>query len=229
MNLEFFTYGDAKKPVIFFIHGWPDDSSLWIPHMPTLSKDYYCVCITLPGYSKGTPSDFSAWGEPFDSVVDRIFNTMKSVLASRPSGATTKVGPYLVGHDWGAIMSYHLLHRHPDFITKAITLDIGGHIEKFSGVYATIMILFYQLYLVGCYFMPTFLGSFFSKLLTLAFGCPQHGQVITNKMNYTYFYLWKGIVTNKPLPYQRRYTATTPICYIYGKNKTFQFHSNKWR
>ena len=51
-HLETNIYGDDGKQTLFFIHGWPDDQTLWNSMVDRYTKKgFRCVCVTMPHYS----------------------------------------------------------------------------------------------------------------------------------------------------------------------------------
>ena len=48
--------GNAAGPTVVFVHGWPDDGSLFASMAARLDRDFYCVRVTLPNFG---PADAS--------------------------------------------------------------------------------------------------------------------------------------------------------------------------
>lgn len=51
VKIHYAALGDPAKPLIIFIHGFPDYWYTWREQMKVLSKDYYCVAIDQRGYN----------------------------------------------------------------------------------------------------------------------------------------------------------------------------------
>jgi pimeloyl-ACP methyl ester carboxylesterase len=49
---EYVIEGNIDGPTVVFIHGWPDDASLWRNQIPVLGGTYRCVLVTLPNYGR---------------------------------------------------------------------------------------------------------------------------------------------------------------------------------
>ena len=47
---EYTIEGRSDGPVVVFIHGWPDDASLWRKQVEELAEDYCCLLVTLPNF-----------------------------------------------------------------------------------------------------------------------------------------------------------------------------------
>ena len=106
---------EKKTSTIVLIHGFPDDVSVWNQTSQFLcQRGFRVVRIALPGFEQKQPSNVPV---SFDDVVERLRNTLIH---------TQSWGGVLIGHDWGAIFLYMLLHKYPDAAQKIITLEIGA-------------------------------------------------------------------------------------------------------
>jgi pimeloyl-ACP methyl ester carboxylesterase len=74
-----------------FIHGWPDNASLWRLQVDALAADFRCVLITLPNFGEQATR---AGGFTFPELVEMITTTVREI---QPEGKVS-----LVTHDWGA-------------------------------------------------------------------------------------------------------------------------------
>ena len=45
--------GQPDGPTLVFVHGWPDDASVWRHQLTALGDAYRCVMITLPNFGAG--------------------------------------------------------------------------------------------------------------------------------------------------------------------------------
>jgi pimeloyl-ACP methyl ester carboxylesterase len=100
-----------SKPTIFFIHGWPDNSSVWDKQVAAFSKDYRCVRVNLPHY--GGSSGHPAMGYSFDSLVTLLASTLHASLDCQP-----ETSAYLMIHDWGSWYGMQLQRRYPRLVKK---------------------------------------------------------------------------------------------------------------
>ena len=46
--IEHLIEGNPEGPTLLFIHGWPDNASLWRKQAAALGGQYRCVLLTLP-------------------------------------------------------------------------------------------------------------------------------------------------------------------------------------
>jgi pimeloyl-ACP methyl ester carboxylesterase len=218
---EFTTEGNPDGPTLVFIHGWPDNASLWRKQVGALGGNFRCVLVTLPNFGEEA---VKAGGFDFPERVSRLAATIEQV---RPGGKVS-----LVTHDWGAYIGYLLEKTHPGLIVKMAALDIGGHLKP-SDLKSTLMIMGYQWSLVGCWLagglIPP-LGGLMSRGVARVIRVPARQRaLLRSRFNYPYFYLWRGML----LPWKRasllgRYRPRCPVLYLFGERKPLMFHSPKW-
>lgn len=218
---EYSIEGNPGGPTLVFIHGWPDNASLWRHQVAALSADFRCVLVTLPNF--GTQAT-RAGGFTFPELVGMLEATIREVM---PKGKVS-----LVTHDWGAYIGYFLEKTHPGRIEKMAALDIGGHIGQ-PGLKSSLMIIGYQWSLAACWLIGGIVPPL-GRILTLgvakAIRVPgRQRATLRSRYNYPYFYLWRSML----LPWKRkellgRYRPQCPVLYLFGERKPLMFHSEKW-
>ena len=218
---EYTIEGNADGPTLVFIHGWPDNASLWRHQVEALGSKFRCVLITLPNFGEEA---VQAGGFDFPEMVGRLSATIRQV---QPEGKVS-----LVTHDWGAYLGYMLDKTHPGMFEKMAALDIGGHLQP-MGLKSTLMIMGYQWSLIACWLagglIPP-LGGLMSRGVGKVIRVPARQRAnLRSRYNYPYFYLWRGML----LPWKRdsllgRYRPKCPVLYLFGESKPLMFHSPKW-
>jgi pimeloyl-ACP methyl ester carboxylesterase len=218
---EFTLEGNLDGPTLVFIHGWPDNASLWRHQVEALGADFRCVLVTLPNFGEKA---VQAGGFDFPELVGRLAATIEQV---QPDGKVS-----LVTHDWGAYLGYMLEKKYPGKFEKMAALDIGGHLQPI-GFKATLIIIGYQWSLVACWLagglIPP-LGGLLSRGVGKVIRVPARQRAnLRSRYNYPYFYLWRGMF----LPWKRssllsRYRPKCPVLYLFGEAKPLMFHSPKW-
>lgn len=213
--------GNADGPTLVFIHGWPDDDSLWRKQVAGLGDEFRCVLVTLPNFGEHAER---AGGYDFPELVERLHATVRAV---QPEGA---VG--LVTHDWGAYLGYMLEQKYPQCCRRMVALDIGGHFEA-EGLKPALMIIGYQWGLIAAWLaggvVPP-LGDLLAKGVGKAISVPaRQRERLRSRYGYPYFYMWRNLL----LPGLRKrllgaYRPRCPVLYLYGKRKPFMLHSDKW-
>lgn len=213
--------GNPDGHVVVFIHGWPDDATLWNRQVPALRDEYRCVLVTLPNFGKSVAR---RGGYDFPHLVELLSNTIREV---HPAGRVN-----LVTHDWGAYIGYMLEKTHPELFEKMVALDVGGHIGR-PDLRSALMIAAYQWALIAGWMVGGLLpplGDLLSRAVGTAVKVPRNRRArIRSRFNYSYFYLWRGML----LPWRRdsilgRYRPRCPVLYLFGERKPVMFHSKKW-
>ena len=219
---EYRIEGKPDGPTLVFIHGWPDNASLWRRQVAELGAHFRCVLLTLPNFGE---QPVKAGGFDFPELVARVAATIREV---QPAGC---VG--LVTHDWGAYLGYLLEQAHPERIERMAALDIGGHLGR-PGLKPALMIMGYQWALIACWLVGGLvpaLGRLMSHGVARVIRVPvRQRSTIRSRYNYPYFYLWRNML----LPWKRRhlllnYRPRCPVLFLWGERKPVMFHSDKWR
>ncbi len=213
--------GDERNEALVFVHGWPDDQSLWDKEFNRFAKTHCCIRLTLPNCGEQLDR---RWGVDFPELVALMSRTIAQALP-----AHRRI--IMVGHDWGAYLAYLFERTYPERIEKMVTMDVGGHFKPSSFGHA-LMILSYQWWLVGAWFIGKllpFVGNWMTCALSLYARAPR-GAAVHSRMNYFYFYMWRAIMFSKKYRSSLigRYRPGCPILYFYGKRKPYNFHSQKW-
>jgi pimeloyl-ACP methyl ester carboxylesterase len=97
--------GDAHRPVIIFVHGWPELSISWRHQLPCFaSLGFRAVAQDLRGYGRS-----SVYPHRADYALEPIVQDMLDLL--KALGQDKAVW---VGHDWGSPVVWSLASHHPD-------------------------------------------------------------------------------------------------------------------
>ena len=178
--------GNPEGPTLVFIHGWPDNASLWRNQVAALANAYRCVLVTLPNFGE---ESVKAGGFNFPALVEILGATLSDV---QPEGKVT-----LVTHDWGAYIGYLVEQAYPERIERMVAMDVGGRAGKPS-LRATFMILGYQWALVFCWLVGGLLpplGNLLSRGVAKVVRVPDRQRAnVRSRYNYPYFYLWQGML-----------------------------------
>lgn len=219
--MKFVECGDLSKPVMLFIHGWPDSGDLWLQQLEEFKHGFHCVVVYLPNATKLDLKN----GYDFPELIDQLASGLRSVLS-----ASNKSSAIVVGHDWGAYLSYLLEQSHPELVDRLITMDVGGHFKSESLGHALFMVS-YQWWLMLAFVVgkvSPYVGNRMSRFFCAIISAPRVSDV-QSYMNYYYFYFWRGLLLKRfSRAVLRRYRPTKPVLYMYGKRKPYMFHSNQW-
>ncbi len=97
--------GPGNGPLVLLLHGFPQSSAEWKAQLAALgAAGYHAVAPDQRGYSPGArPEVDDAYH--IDALVGDVLGLADALGAERF---------HLVGHDWGAIVAWHVAARHPE-------------------------------------------------------------------------------------------------------------------
>lgn len=197
---ETFPGPQPDSPALVFIHGWPDDLTVFRAYAKELCRTYFCVSLTLPGYP--TPPGFTGhagnvpkrkWGYTFDEAVLAAKATIDLACAGH---VTEKRGVTLVLHDWGCIVGHLLVDGTNLNVHRVVSMDVGARPAGLYPVFLAVCIA-YQGLLNLCWLLPTFLGSPLTLLVSmLLFRTAMPGSsAVSSEMNWVYRASWREMLT----------------------------------
>lgn len=83
IKIHYVEKGDPKKPLMLFIHGFPEFWFSWRYQLKEFSKDYYCVAIDQRGYGESDkPASVSSYH--IDKMVGDIRQFVKQLGEYEP-------------------------------------------------------------------------------------------------------------------------------------------------
>ncbi len=114
VKIHYAALGDKTKPLIIFIHGFPDFWYTWRSQMAALAGDFYCVAIDQRGYNL---SDKPKGGENYQMkfLVGDVIAVIKHLGREKA---------IIVGHDWGGAVAWSLAQNAPQYVDKLIVLNL---------------------------------------------------------------------------------------------------------
>lgn len=107
--------GPADGPVVVLLHGFPQFNTVWEPVTRALSeRGFRCLAPNQRGYSAGA--------RPRGRRAYRLTELVADVVALIDASGAPRV--HLVGHDWGAIVAWHVAQAVPDRLSSLSTLSV---------------------------------------------------------------------------------------------------------
>jgi pimeloyl-ACP methyl ester carboxylesterase len=107
--------GPSDGPVVVLLHGFPEFADSWHAVAESLSaQGYRCLAPNQRGYSRGA--------RPARRRAYRANELVGDVLALIDASGAERV--HLVGHDWGAAVSWSVAAQHPQRIASLSTLSV---------------------------------------------------------------------------------------------------------
>ena len=113
-ELSFLTAGEASKPAVLLLHGFPSSARTFREVVPELSQAAYVIAPDLPGFGESgvLPAvSFAAFGEAIAELLDRL-----------------AIGPlYVYLHDYGAPVGFHIAMQAPERVLGLIIQNANAH------------------------------------------------------------------------------------------------------
>jgi len=109
------TAGQIGQETLFFLHGFPETSHLWVELMKDLSHlGYFCIAPNLRGYSLGA--------QPKGKKHYAIQHLLADIHALADHFGLKRF--HLVGHDWGAIIGWAFAAQFPQCLLSWTALSV---------------------------------------------------------------------------------------------------------
>ncbi len=106
---------EGKGPLVVMIHGFPDYWATWKPLMAELNKaGYRTAAMDTRGYNlSDKPEGEAAYAMP------NLIADVAAVIA-----AEGQKNAIIVGHDWGAAISWQVVFNRPDLVNKLVIMSV---------------------------------------------------------------------------------------------------------
>lgn len=122
VRLNVLMCGSQNKPLMLFLHGFPEYSGMWRPIMSAFADRYFCVAPDQRGYNLSSrPTEEKSYKT--SRMTD---DAVRLCGALAPGGSVT-----IVAHDWGASIAYALAMWRPELVKELIIIN-GLHPATFQ-------------------------------------------------------------------------------------------------
>ncbi|XP_026765361.2 epoxide hydrolase 4-like [Galleria mellonella] len=112
VKLHYVESGDSSKPLMLFLHGFPEFWYSWRHQIVEFQKDYWCIAIDMRGYGDSErPEKVS------DYKLDILVEDVRDLI--RQLGREKCI---LVSHDWGGIIACRFRDVYPEVLDAVILL-----------------------------------------------------------------------------------------------------------
>ncbi|CEF66211.1 Alpha/beta hydrolase fold-1 domain and Epoxide hydrolase-like family-containing protein [Strongyloides ratti] len=106
--------GEKGKELMLFIHGFPEFWYSWKKQLDYFKDNYCCVAIDMRGYGESDkPNGIDEY--KIEKLIEDIENIILQLGYQKA---------IVVGHDWGAIVSWMFAIYYPEMVTKLIIMDV---------------------------------------------------------------------------------------------------------
>ncbi len=104
----------GKGPLVLAIHGFPDYSGSWSKLAPKLNDAYRFVAIDTRGYNLSDKPDGVA-----NYAMPKLVADVQAVIKAEGASKAT-----VIGHDWGAAISWNYAFAHPETLERLVILSV---------------------------------------------------------------------------------------------------------
>ena len=112
-RLHYASAGDAGRPLLLFLHGFPEFWFAWNEQLAEFGQDYFAVAPDLRGFNlSDMPTDVAAYKPRL------IMQDITQFIAHL--GYSDCI---MVAHDWGGAVAWNMAITHPEFIRKLIIIN----------------------------------------------------------------------------------------------------------
>lgn len=112
IKLHYVEKGDKKKPLMLFIHGFPEFWYSWRFQLREFSNDYWCVAVDMRGYGDSDkPEGISSY------EIDKLSEDIRCVIE-----ALGREKCYLICHDWGAVIGWNFVQNNMHMVEKYVMM-----------------------------------------------------------------------------------------------------------
>ncbi|HLQ60818.1 MAG TPA: alpha/beta hydrolase [Candidatus Acidoferrales bacterium] len=107
--------GPAQGPLALLLHGFPEGAESWLPQMESLAgAGFLAAAPDLRGYGlTDCPEGVDAYR------LDQLVEDARALVQGFGRGQA-----HVAGHDWGAIVGWRLVARHPDLLLTWSALSV---------------------------------------------------------------------------------------------------------
>lgn len=90
--------GDAERPTVVLVHGYPDSKEVWSEVAERLAEHFHVVLYDVRGHGRSTAPVPLRGGFTLEKLTDDFLAVADAVSPDRPV--------HLVGHDWGSVQGW---------------------------------------------------------------------------------------------------------------------------
>jgi pimeloyl-ACP methyl ester carboxylesterase len=103
-GINIFYTDEGKGSAVVLLHGFLENSNMWLPFTPTLSKNNRVICIDLLGHGK---TECLGYVHTMELMADAVETVLKHIKIRRT---------FLVGHSMGGYVALAFAEKNPNSI-----------------------------------------------------------------------------------------------------------------
>ena len=196
--------GDRDGQVVLFMHGLPEGWYSWSKVLPLVDHKYRLIAIDMKGYGR---SDLQDTDYNWHTVASQTLDLMTSLGVDKF---------YVVGHDWGAVISSVMVSDHPERILGYVRME-ADLIPKGAGNLWSFYRQKPQWLLFQSRWIATFIMQDPGRFIDMVY--PKRMGTLfepTDRNYFVYEFSRPGVAQMNPLYFQRRNwdlgAVTAKIC-----------------
>lgn len=113
IRLHYVAGGVATRPLMLFVHGFPEFWYAWHEQLLAFSPDFHTVAVDMRGFNlSDKPTDVKAY-----RAKHLVEDLRQLILALGHQKCV------LVAHDWGGAVAWNLAIEHPEVIAKLVIIN----------------------------------------------------------------------------------------------------------
>ncbi len=115
VDLQILEAGDPAAPLVLLSHGFPEGAWSWRHQLPVLADaGYHVIAPYQRGYGRSpNPKDIEFYG------VEKLGDDLLGLI-----DAAGQERAILVGHDWGALITWDLARLHPERLRAVVGVSV---------------------------------------------------------------------------------------------------------
>ncbi|MBB3148528.1 pimeloyl-ACP methyl ester carboxylesterase [Phyllobacterium trifolii] len=115
--------GDAQKPALLLLHGFPSSSHMFRDLIPALSEDFHLIAPDLPGFGQTEFRGRDEFTHSFENIA-RVIDRFTEVIG------LNRFAIYVF--DYGAPTGFRIAAWHPERVTGIISQNGNAYVEGLS-------------------------------------------------------------------------------------------------
>ena len=113
VKLHYASAGEKTKPLLLFLHGFPEFWFAWEAQLKEFGQDYFAVAPDLRGFNlSAMPTDVASYKPRF---IAQDIHSLITYLGYEQC--------ILVAHDWGGAVAWNMAIAQPELFSKLIILN----------------------------------------------------------------------------------------------------------
>ncbi len=119
MGLNCRVAGTEGRPVLMFLHGFPEAAFVWDPLLAHFSQaahgGYFCIAPHMRGFAgSSSPTEVAAY---------RAKHLVQDIAALKQQVSPDQALAALVAHDWGGAVAWNLANQHPEWLHDLVIIN----------------------------------------------------------------------------------------------------------